>query len=82
MPNKKKKAPMPWVLANNPDMDNQCNCFDKEVPSAKWIVVQKFPDQQACEQALNSCASFFVKMPLKKPQEPTKKANFRRRKMG
>jgi hypothetical protein len=62
----KKKAPKrPWLLANNPDDNNVCQCFHRNVPNNQWIVVSRFTDEKSCRTMVNNCTVFFMKQPLK-----------------
>ena len=84
MPNKKrmmkakmKKAKMkkaqlkPWILGNNPDDNNKCQCFNRKLPNSHWIAINSFATQTDCAKFVNDCASFFMKMPLT-PQKSKK----------
>jgi hypothetical protein len=76
-----KKAQLkPWILGNNPDDNNKCQCFKNKLPTAKWIAINSFSTQAECTKFVGDCSSFFMKMPL----TPAKKMlrGRRRRLMG
>ena len=64
-----KKANLkPWILGNNPNDNNKCQCFKNKLPNQQWIAINSFPTQSICTSFFNSCSAFFMKMPLTKKQ--------------
>jgi hypothetical protein len=54
----------PWILANNPGVNNSCECFKFKMPSDKWIAVARYETRSMCEAALTHCEDYFRKNPI------------------
>ncbi len=79
---KKKKLNVPgrrWILANNPSNNNQCQCFDGQVPSHKWFVISRFKSEDQCRQMIDHCNSYYKINPLREEGVEVKKKKKRRR---
>jgi hypothetical protein len=61
---KKLNSLQPWILANNPGLNNSCECFKFKMPSDKWIAVARFETKSMCESALTHCEDLFRESPL------------------
>ncbi len=60
MPKKKANA-LPWILGNNPNQDNSCQCFKKKLPNPNWIAVKRYATEDECTQDTDACSELFMK---------------------
>ena len=57
------------ILANNPKMDNSCQCFVHQVPSLDWLIISRFATMAECQKVIDQCSALFMGMPITPPKK-------------